>query len=160
LRNSIRATAFAGAIVAAFAAGALAACDERAEGAESPGALSASIVPHVDRIARFDRWAHRVASASGAWRSRSALEETAFSQVRSDPTILGAWIERPGQPPLAYPPETQLPTTTPRTVQVPPLGACEVASAELLRSDTSVPVLLVALEHDGLRTTLALARAP
>jgi hypothetical protein len=97
-----------------------------------------------------------VASASGAWRSRSALEETAFSQVRSDHAVLAAWIERPGEAPLAHPPETAMPMATARTIQVPPLGACEVARVSIERRGMAVDALLVSLDHDGLRTTLAL----
>jgi len=111
-------------------------------------------------VTRFDRWAHRVASASGAWRSRSALEETAFSQVRADPAVLAAWIERSGEPPLAYPAETPLPTVLLRTLQLAELGRCEVATTPIERRGARIEALLVALDHDGLRTTLALARTP
>jgi hypothetical protein len=122
--------------------------------------LSARIAPEIDRITRFDRWAHRVASASGAWRTRSALEETAFSQVRTDPDVRGAWIVRGDERPLAYPPESAMPDVALRAVQVPALGPCEAALATIAHDDSPVPVLVVALDHDGLRTVLALSVDP
>lgn len=126
----------------------------------SPAALSALVAPHVDRVARFDRWAHRVASASGAWRSRSALEETAFSPLRGDAEVRAAWIERPGETVLAYPAGMAPPPAHGRTVQHPALGACDVSLARIERPDGPADVLVIALEHDGLRTTLAVARTP
>jgi len=152
LRNSIRATGLLAAILAGIAS-----CADPASTAQSPAALSALIAPHVERIAHFDRWAHRVASASGAWRSRSALEETAFSQIRTDPAVLAAWIERDGEAPLAYPAETPLPTAALRTIHVAPLGPCALATTSIERRGATTPAIVVALDHDGLRTTLALS---
>ncbi len=120
------------------------------------------MTPHAERITRFDRWAHRVGSAGGAWRSRSALEETVFSQVRSDPAIVAAWVEREGEPALSLPADRALPDAAMRAIRVPALGPCEAATARIVpgRGTDEVDVVLVALEHDGLRTTLALAIDP
>ncbi len=149
-----------GAILAAFAWMACASCADPAAEPASAAALSALVLPHVERIARFDRWAHRVASASGAWRSRSALEETAFSQVRGDDEVLAAWIEHPGEPVLAHPPGMALPDASLRALQVGALGHCEVARARIELDGAPTEVLFVVVEHDGLRTMLALARTP
>lgn len=138
----------------------LASCADRASDAESAASLSALVTPHVDRIARFDRWAHRVASASGAWRTRSALEETTFSQVRTDPAVLAAWIERTGEAPLSYPAERALPDAPLRAVQLPPLGAIRAATGTVDHAGTPTSAVIVVLDHDGLRTTLALVRTP
>lgn len=101
-----------------------------------------------------------MASASGAWRSPSALDETAFSQVRTDPVVLAAWIERPGEEPLSFPPELAVPVAPLRTIQLAPLGPCSVALTTIDHAGTRAEVVLVALDHDGLRTMLALARTP
>ena len=151
-----------GASLALFALAALTACDGGPSGAERSSALGALVAPHAERLTRFDRWAHRVASAGGAWRSRSALEETVFSQVRGDASVVGAWVEREGEPALALPAERAMPEAEMRAIRLPTLGPCEAGTARLVRGrgPEEVDVVLVTLDHDDLRTTLALAIDP
>jgi hypothetical protein len=132
---------------------ALVACGA-SESEDSPAALAAEAAPHAPVVARFDRWARRVASASQAWRSRSALTETAFAPIRTDPDVLGAWIAREGEPTLSHPHDTALPEGLRWThARVDGLGPCELTHAPI--GDAGRAALLVSLAHEGLIVTVA-----
>lgn len=107
-------------------------------------------------VSRFDRWAHRVASAEAIWANRDALEETAFTTVRHEPGVIGAWIQRGTRPPLAYPRGTALPEATLARVHVDGLGEVEVGRGTMVRRDETEAVVVIAIEREGLRTILAI----
>jgi hypothetical protein len=53
--------------------------------------------PRLDSFGRFDEWARRSALADPAFRSRAALEETAFAPIRhGEEGVVDAWIVRKG----------------------------------------------------------------
>jgi hypothetical protein len=53
--------------------------------------------PRLDSFARFDEWARRTALGDPAFRSRAALEETAFAPIRhGEEGVADAWIIRRG----------------------------------------------------------------
>jgi hypothetical protein len=53
--------------------------------------------PRLDSFGRFDEWARRTALADPAFRSRAALEETAFAPIRhGEEGVVDAWIVRKG----------------------------------------------------------------
>ncbi len=112
--------------------------------------------PHEEIVSRFDRWAHRVASAEAVWANRDALEETAFTPVRHEPGILGAWIRRGDGDPLAFPRGAALPVATLRSVRVDGLGDVEVGRGTMMRRDETRAVVVIAIERDGLRTVIAI----
>lgn len=62
--------------------------------------LVASSAPHREGFARFAAVAERVAGADSAFEGRAHLEEALFVSLRSEPTVLAAWIERVGAAPL------------------------------------------------------------
>lgn len=62
----------------------------------SPDEATRIATPHLDAFGRFDEWARRAALGDPAFRSRAAIEETAFATIRADEDILDAWIVRHG----------------------------------------------------------------
>lgn len=117
-------------------------------------ALAAEAAPHAETVARFDRWARRVASASQAWRSRTALAETAFAPIRTDHAILAAWIAREGEPTLGHPAGAELPADLHWAhVRVEGLEDCELTHAPI--GDPATPALLFSLAHEDLDVIIA-----
>jgi hypothetical protein len=161
LRNSISATFAARSLALGAALAVLVSCGGREDdGRAEREALVALVSPHRDVLARFDRWAHRVASAEAVWSNREALEETAFTPVRHAPGIVGAWIQRGAHPPLAFPHDAPIPEGEARRVTVPGLGEVEVTRATMVRRRETLSVLLVSAEREGLRTTAAIDLGP
>jgi hypothetical protein len=75
--------------VTAFVFALLAACSRgRNEGAE----LRDTAAPHLSTFQRFDEWARRAALGSDAFDGQEALREAAFSPLREEADVLGAWI--------------------------------------------------------------------
>ncbi len=107
-------------------------------------------------MSRFDRWAHRVASAEAAWANRDALEETAFTPVRHEPGVVGAWIQRGAHVPLAFPRGAALPVAVLSSLRSPGLGDVEVGRGTMVRRAQTLAVTVIAIERDGLRTTVAI----
>jgi hypothetical protein len=120
----------------------------------------ALVEPHAEIVSRFDRWAHRVASAEAVWANRDALEETAFTPVRHEPGIVGAWIRRGTSEPLAFPRAAALPEAALRRVRVASLGDVEVGEGTMVRREETLRVVVIALERGGLRTIVAIERDP
>lgn len=48
--------------------------------------------PHLSTFERFDEWARRAALGSDAFGDEEALREAAFSPLREEDDVLGAWI--------------------------------------------------------------------
>jgi hypothetical protein len=136
---------------------ALAACSEGEDARRAElASLVALAAPHQGIVSRFDRWAHRVASAEAVWANRDALEETAFTPVRHEPGVVSAWIRRGTHEPLAFPRATALPELALRRVRVEGLGDVEVGRGTIVRGEESIEVVIIAMERDGLRTTIAI----
>jgi hypothetical protein len=74
----------------------LAACSSAPREGLSPDEATRLAAPRLDAFAEFDAWARRVALADPAFRSRASLEETAFSPLRGEDEVRGAWIVRRG----------------------------------------------------------------
>lgn len=102
------------------AAGSLAGALERAE-------------PHLAHFAEFDAWARRARQTDAALRSRAALDETLFAKIRSEPTVIAAWIDVRRRVPerLAMPAGAELPATVSWVqVRTAALGPLRVAVQE------------------------------
>lgn len=69
-------------------------------------ALADGAAPHHEIFSRFASVAERVSGSDSAFADRGHLEESLFVSLRSEPTVLAAWVERTGPAPLslAYPP--------------------------------------------------------
>lgn len=97
-------------------------CDRGPSDAE---VMQREIAPHLDELARYDRWARRLSLAGAAFRSEAALEEAAFAPLRGRPRVVAAWLDRvgPDARSLVYPAGTpELPEDGWVTVQTRDLG--------------------------------------
>lgn len=124
--------------------------DERPETAQAVSIAAA----HADDVVSFQRWAQRIAASDTGFASPAALEEAAFSPIRGDARIAGAWIERRGPDPalFAHPARAVVPPDLAwRHVRVDGLGEVDVATApnrEYVRRSGAAPggaVLLVTI---------------
>ena len=97
--------------------------------------LVAASAPHRAGFARFVAVAERVAGADSAFDGRAQLEEGLFVSLRSEPTVLAAWIERLGAAPLAI--------TMPSVAPPVPTGFSRCRAADGERFEVTRAVLQV-----------------
>jgi len=107
--------------------------------------LSQRAQPYLALFQRFERWAQRATALPAMHDDRAALMETLFAPVRGRPDVLGAWVQRDGEPPL----DLALPESGP----VPSLQAASVIR------DPRFGTLRVVVRAPC-RTQLRAARAP
>jgi hypothetical protein len=88
--------------------------------------------PHLERFARFDRWARRAGASDAVLQSRDALAETTFAPIRRDPEVAAAWVAVEGEHAfaLALRAGSAVPASDWIALRDPKLGALRVARFE------------------------------
>ena len=135
----------------------------------SPSArMQEEIAPHLEELARFDRWARRLSLADSAFRSEDALEEAAFAPLRRRPRVVAAWLERvgPDARALRHPHDAPaLPEDGWVTVRTEALGELVAQRRAMTVGGREAPVTLIRRSRDApggavLHVTMAFGEPP